>query len=187
MKPRFYCLTCSQCRRLQDMSSRRLQDMSSRRLQRNNFLSSKTSSRRICKTSSRRLGRRKIVTLKTCWRRLQDMSWRRLEDILKINKCLLGNFSKFTGKHLCQSPFFNKVADLRPATLFKKETLAQVFSCEFWGICKNTFFYRTTPVASSVIRGCLLIISHFKWINRFLTISGRTEADWFNQIHLKVN
>ena len=25
----------------------------------------------------------------------------------------------------------------------KKETLAQVFSCEFCGISKNTFFYRT--------------------------------------------
>ena len=37
------------------------------------------------------------------------------------------NFAKFTGKH--QSLFFNKVAGLRPVTLFKKETLAQVFSC----------------------------------------------------------
>ena len=34
------------------------------------------------------------------------------------------NFAKFAGKHLCQSLFFNKVADLRPATLFKKDTLA---------------------------------------------------------------
>ena len=28
----------------------------------------------------------------------------------------------------------------QPATLFKKETLAQVFSCEFCEIPKNTFF-----------------------------------------------
>ena len=27
-----------------------------------------------------------------------------------------------------------------PTTLFKKETLVQVFSCEFWEISKNTFF-----------------------------------------------
>ena len=35
-------------------------------------------------------------------------------------KVVLRNFSKFTGKHLCQSLFFNKVAGLRhsPATLF---------------------------------------------------------------------
>ena len=30
-------------------------------------------------------------------------------------KCSLENFTKFTGKHLCQSLFFNKVAGLRPA------------------------------------------------------------------------
>ena len=32
----------------------------------------------------------------------------------------------------------------------KKETLAQVFSCEFCEICKNTISYRTPPVAASV-------------------------------------
>ena len=32
-------------------------------------------------------------------------------------KSILRNFAKFTGKHLCQSLFFNKVAGLRPATL----------------------------------------------------------------------
>ena len=30
----------------------------------------------------------------------------------------------------------------------KKETLAQVFYCEFCEIFKNTFFYRTPPVAA---------------------------------------
>ena len=35
-------------------------------------------------------------------------------------KGVLGNFAKFTGKHLCQSLFFNKVAGLRPAILLKK-------------------------------------------------------------------
>ena len=31
------------------------------------------------------------------------------------------NFYKFTGKHLSQSLFFNKDADLRPAALFTKK------------------------------------------------------------------
>ena len=31
---------------------------------------------------------------------------------------------------------------------FKKETLAQVFFCEFCEISKNTFFYRIRPVAA---------------------------------------
>ena len=48
-------------------------------------------------------------------------------------KGVLKNFAKFTGKHLCQSLFFKK-------NFIKKETLAQVFSCEFCEIFKNTFF-----------------------------------------------
>ena len=32
-----------------------------------------------------------------------------------VKKGVLRNFAKFTGKHLCQSLFFNKVAGLRPA------------------------------------------------------------------------
>ena len=39
---------------------------------------------------------------------------------------------------------------LRPATLLKKKTLAQVFSCKFCESSKNTFFYRTPLVAASV-------------------------------------
>ena len=35
-------------------------------------------------------------------------------------KAVLKNFANFTGKQLRQSPFFNKVADFRPVTLFKK-------------------------------------------------------------------
>ena len=38
---------------------------------------------------------------------------------------------------------------LGPVTLFKKEALAQVFPSEFCEICKNTFSYRTPPVAAS--------------------------------------
>ena len=36
-------------------------------------------------------------------------------------------FTKFTGKHLCQSFFFNKVAGLRPATLLKKRIWHRCF------------------------------------------------------------
>ena len=45
-----------------------------------------------------------------------------------VRKSVLRNLIKLTGKHLCQSLLFNKVADL-----------AQVFSCEFCEISKNTF------------------------------------------------
>ena len=35
----------------------------------------------------------------------------------------------------------------------KKETVAQIFSSEFCEISKNTFSYRTPPVAASEIKG----------------------------------
>ena len=38
---------------------------------------------------------------------------------------------------------------LGPATLLRKKTLTQVFSCEFCEIFKNTFYYRTPLVAAS--------------------------------------
>ena len=53
---------------------------------------------------------------------------------------VLKNFVKFTGKHLCQSLFFNK-----------EEALVQVFSCEFCEIFRNTFFDTTPLVAASVL------------------------------------
>ena len=37
-----------------------------------------------------------------------------------VRKGVLRNFAKFTGKRLCQSLFFNKVAGLRPATFLKR-------------------------------------------------------------------
>ena len=63
-------------------------------------------------------------------------------------------FAKLTGKHLRQSLFFNKIAGLRPATLFKKR-FWHMFSCEFCQIFKKTFFtdyFRTTASEVEVIK-----------------------------------
>ena len=46
-------------------------------------------------------------------------------------KGVLRNFAKFTGKHLCQSLFSNKVADLRPTTLLKKRLWRRCFPVNF--------------------------------------------------------
>ena len=42
-------------------------------------------------------------------------------------KGVLKNFTRFTGKYLCQSLFYNKVASLRPATLLKKRLWQRLF------------------------------------------------------------
>ena len=43
----------------------------------------------------------------------------------------------------------NTCARPQSCNFIKKETLAQVFSCEFWEIFKNIFYCRTPPVTAS--------------------------------------
>ena len=62
-----------------------------------------------------------------------------------LRKGVLKNFEKIHRKTPVPESYF----------LLKKETLAQVFSSEFWKISKNVFSYRTPPVAASVC--CLLL------------------------------
>ena len=59
------------------------------------------------------------------------------------------------------SPFFDKVAGLRPATLLKTKTLLQVFCREFYKKSNNT--YRSRPEDASVIfQESLIIASYYK-------------------------
>ena len=78
-----------------------------------------------------------------------------------VKKGVLKNFTKFPGKHLYQSLFFNKV----------EETLSQVFSCQICEISKNTNFYRTYPVAASPNRGYLRCVI-LKALQAFLEERG---------------
>ena len=58
-------------------------------------------------------------------------------------KGVLRNFTKFIGKHLCQSLFFNKVVRLKPATLLKKRPWHRCFPVNF------VKFLRTPLMAAS--------------------------------------
>ena len=62
-------------------------------------------------------------------------------------KGVLRNFKKFTGKHLCQSLLFNKVAGLRTVTLLKKR-----------------FWYRCFPVNFSKFLKTPSITEHLRWL-----------------------
>ena len=79
--------------------------------------------------------------------------------------------NRFTGTQIhrktpVQESLFNKVAVL-PATLFKKETLAQVFFCEFCQISKNTFFKEHVWVTASqhLIMLETLFFAHFNAVH----------------------
>ena len=54
-------------------------------------------------------------------------------------KGVLRNFTKFTGKHLCQSLFLNKVATLRPSTLSRKRLWHRCFPVNFAKFLRTSF------------------------------------------------
>ena len=68
-----------------------------------------------------------------------NVSYRSSRPEMFCKQGILTNFTKFAGKHLCQSPFLIK-SQAQDFNFLKKETLAEVFSGEFCEIFKNTFF-----------------------------------------------
>ena len=76
----------------------------------------------------------------------------------------LKNFSKFTGKHLCQSLFFNKVAGLRSSTLLKKRLWHRCFHKNFEKFLKTPFFtehLRTTASNFGYLSSTRDLVSDF--------------------------
>ena len=62
-------------------------------------------------------------------------------------KGVLRNFPKFTGKHLCQSLFLNKVPGLKPSTLLKKRLWHRCFPVNFAKFLRTPF-----------------LTDHFRWL-----------------------
>ena len=61
-----------------------------------------------------------------------------------VKKGVLRNFTKFTGKHLCQRLFFNKVVGLRLATLLKKSLWHRCFSVNFAKFLRTPLLQNTS-------------------------------------------
>ena len=61
-----------------------------------------------------------------------------------MKKGVLRNFAKFTGKRLCQSLFFNKVAGLSPATLLKKRLWHRCLPVKFAKLLTTPFLQNTS-------------------------------------------
>ena len=60
-----------------------------------------------------------------------QMAIRSSHQRCSVRKSVIRNFAKFTGKHLCQVLFFNKVADPELATLLKNRLWRRCFSMNF--------------------------------------------------------
>ena len=72
-----------------------------------------------------------------------EMNFRSSRPEVFCEKGALRNFTKFTGKHLCQSLFFNKAAG-GACNFIKEETLAQVLFCEFAKFLRTPFLQSTS-------------------------------------------
>ena len=59
-------------------------------------------------------------------------------------KVISRNFIKLTEKYLCRSLFFNKVADLSPATLLKKRLWHRCFPINFAKFLRTLFLWNTS-------------------------------------------
>ena len=84
-----------------------------------------------------------IVTFKREW------TFRSSRREVFFKNGVLRNFTKFTGKYLCQSRFFNKATGLRPATLFKKRFWHRSFPVNFVKFLRTPFFIEHFLVAAS--------------------------------------
>ena len=78
---------------------------------------------------------------------------------------------KSTGKRLYQNLFFNNVDGLTLGTLLKNEALAQVLSCEFCKVSKDTFLQNT----SGRLLLCFMAFSDWEFLQqRFKNICCST-------------
>ena len=74
----------------------------------------------------------------------------------------------------------------KACNFIKKGTLAQVFSCKFCKISKNTLFYRTPPVAPSI--RSIMYIRWFPWtVNDLLTTCFQQFAVCFMHLFTSIN
>ena len=78
------------------------------------------------------------------------MNFKLTEAVIRrcsIEKVFL-KYCNITGKPLQMGLFFNKVAGWSPAAFFKKEALAQIYSCEFCENFRNTYFVEHLKIAA---------------------------------------
>ena len=101
------------------------------------------------------------------WVKKDHINWGFMQEVL-LKKGVLKNFAQFTGKHLCQRLFFNKVASLRSTTLLKKNHWHRCFPVNCAKFTRTAFVQKTS--------GRLLLnsanLTQFKRNSSFSSIFG---------------
>ena len=95
------------------------------------------------------------------------------------------NFAELTGI------LFFKISENfmpEPCNFIKNETTPiQVFPCEFWEISKNTFSYRTPPVAASVTRYIFLLLNENDKFTQGSVASGLLFRSSYRNSSMKID
>ena len=86
------------------------------------------------------------------------------------------NLAKFKGKHFCQSLFFNKVADLRPATLLKRRLWHMCFPLYFTKFLRTTFLQNTSG-------GCFCTTIHCNALTVSYNTNCRPDLQKYHGLH----
>ena len=89
---------------------------------------------------------------------LSSLIFRSTRRRCTVKKGVLINFTKFTVNHLCQNLFFNKVADLRAATLLKKKVRDRCFPVNFLTYLRIPFLQNTSGRLLLNILAIMIII-----------------------------
>ena len=107
-------------------------------------------------------------------------------------KRVLKIFAKFTGKHLFQSLFFNKVAGLRPATLVKKRLWHKYFPINFpkplrtpilKNVCERLLLDAGWRTMQKLSRRDLLLLTCLVQINTSVSFFQSFIYDFFMRIY----
>ena len=86
----------------------------------------------------------------------------------------------FTGKHMCWSHFLTKFL-----TNFIKKRVQQLFSCEYWGILKKTYFEEHLRTTASVDNLKTFYLQYFDFMSNtvcvicivlIITLSGKVKT-----------
>ena len=89
---------------------------------------------------------------------------------------VLKNFTKFTGKHLCQSLFFNNVTGQGPPTLLKKSLWHRCFPVNFAKLLR-------TPIFVEHLRWLLLhVLNIYTYLGYFILTIQQLDSQRMGQL-----
>ena len=95
-------------------------------------------------------------------------------------RCSKVNFTKFAEKDLCESLFFNKVGNLRPATLLKKRLWYRCFPVNFVKFLRTPFimehlWWLLLSISILKLMGCIGYLDNLK-------INNCRRTWWFKKV-----